>query len=69
MLKRWRHVTGRLVSASLLLICASPAWAQATEQVQDAPEGKPWVALVLAIFLGFAVCIGCFMTPRRTHQD
>ncbi len=70
MLKRLAHVTGRLALASLLLTVALPVLAQVEDvALESAPEAGTWKALALAIFFGIAIGIGCFMSPKRTHQD
>ncbi len=63
-------VTARLTAASFLLLApALPAAAQAQEETGSAPESGAWQALALAIFFGIAIGIGCFMSPKRSHQD
>lgn len=70
MLKRLTHVTARLTAASLLLTAAIPVMAQVEEAVAPAAtESGAWKALVLAIFFGLAIGVGCFMSPKRSHQD
>ena len=66
-------VTARIVSASLmmLVVMAAPAvMAQAEQEaITPAEETGRWVGLLLTVFLLIALCIGCYMTPKRTHQD
>lgn len=70
MLKRLTTVTAWLGIASFLLIAALPVIAQVEEESgAAAPEAGTWKALALAIFFGIAIGVGCFMSPKRTHQD
>ena len=70
MLSRLTAVTARFTTASFLLLApALPAAAQAQEETGSAPEAGAWKALALAIFFGIAIGIGCFMSPKRSHQD
>ncbi|MFN3168003.1 MAG: hypothetical protein ACE37H_13165 [Phycisphaeraceae bacterium] len=64
-------VTARLVIASFLMMgSAMPVLAQVEEEAADAaPESGAWKAFALAIFFGLAIGVGCFMSPKRTHQD
>lgn len=66
-------VTARVSYASFVVlaaIAATPVWAQAEQRdLTPAPETGRWVGLLVAIFLFAGLCIGCYMTPKRTHQD
>lgn len=63
-------VTARLLIASFLVLAASPVWAQAEqESATAAPETGRWKALIFVIVFFVAITIGCFMNPKRTHQD
>ena len=63
-------VTVRMICASFLVLAATPVWAQAEQQaIEPAEESGHVVGLLIAIVLFIALCIGCFMTPKRTHQD
>lgn len=68
MRNRLAAVTARAVLSSFfLLTVATPALA--IDRAPSAKESGNWLA-VLAIFLFIvAVCVGCFMSPRRTHLD
>ncbi len=68
MRNRFASVTARAVLSSFfLLLAATPALA--IERAPSAKESGNWLA-TLAIFLFIvAVCVGCFMSPRRTHLD
>ena len=64
------HVTVRLLIASFMVFASSPLWAQAEqEEASVAPESGAWVGLLFVIVLFGAVCAGCFVSPKRTHQD
>lgn len=71
MFNRLTAVTLRLAAASfLLMMSAMPALAQVKEETVDAAKDNgAWKALAMAILFGLAVCVGCFMSPKRGHQD
>jgi len=71
MRKTFTAVTARLAIASFLLMSsAMPVLAQVEEETAEAaPESGAWKAFALAIFFGLAIGVGCFMSPKRTHQD
>lgn len=78
MLKLINRVTARIAASSFLLMLALwPALAKAQEEAVKTVDNSPtpadeqssWLAFLLAILLFAAICVGCFMTPKRTHQD
>jgi drug/metabolite transporter (DMT)-like permease len=71
MRKTFTAVTARLAIASFLLMSsAMPVLAQVEEEAAEAaPESGAWKAFALAIFFGLAIGVGCFMSPKRSHQD
>lgn len=70
MAKKLTVVTARVFCASLMVLAALPVLGQAEqEQATPAPEAGRWVGLVIVLVLFAGVCLGCFTTPKRSHQD
>jgi hypothetical protein len=64
-LARLRFVVPAVVIATLP---AAGAWAQKAD-VGAAKEDMAWLSLVVAAGLCVVVAVGCFMSPKRSHQD
>lgn len=60
------HGLFRLLPIVLLTAVTTPAWAQGAPR---APESDGWIAVVMALVLGVAICVASFMSAKRTHQD
>jgi len=56
-----------MLSSLFVVLLASPAWA--IEKAGEPPESGGWIAMIIAIVLMIAVCVGSFMSSRRGHQD
>ena len=59
-----------MAAASFFLMVGLPVLAQGQQEAaKAAPEAGSWKALSIAIVLGIAIGVGCFMSPKRSHQD
>lgn len=69
MLRRLVKVTARLALPSLLVLMALPSFGQVIPPAEPAPPFSGWIGILMGIVFAVGICIGCFMTPKRTHQD
>ena len=58
-----------MMNAGVVLAQQAPA-AAPTQTVGPLPkDSQGWLAVVMCIVLVIAVCVGSFMSSKRTHQD
>jgi len=54
---------------SLLVLMALPAMGQVIPPADPAPPFSSWIAVLMGVLFALGICLGCFMTPKRTHLD
>ncbi|MFI4861888.1 MAG: hypothetical protein ACIAXF_14550 [Phycisphaerales bacterium JB063] len=61
-------VTARVVLSSLLMVVlATPA--MGLDRAPQAKESGGWLSVLALIVLGIGLCVGSFLSPRRSHLD